>query len=318
MNADRTDGLVSVVLPTYGRPEFLVDAVESVDSQSYGPIEIVVVDDHSPDPIEPRLEDVSVGENRTLRCIRHEENRGASAARSTGIEASEGEFIAFLDDDDYWLPSKVERQVKAFERAGSDVGVVYTGQQFVVDGEVTSVSRPTLEGDVTKDILCGATMSTFSAIMVRSEVYETVGGPDERFPCWQDREWLLRLSTEYDFAVVSESVVVRRSTDHEQISDDFETKRDTAYPLFLETFRPLAATYGQKYERRLVASQSLELGKSAVRHGYARDARKYLLRSIRYHPTEVSAYLYFIVALGGKSTIEPARAVYRSVNQLRE
>ncbi|MGM0717680.1 MAG: glycosyltransferase family 2 protein [Halobacteriota archaeon] len=318
MSGDRTDGLVSVVLPTYGRPEFLVDAINSVDKQSYGPIEIVVVDDHSPEPIKPRLNKVSVGEDRMLRCIRHEKNRGASAARNTGIKSSKGEFVAFLDDDDYWQPSKVDKQVEAFERAGSNVGVVYTGQQFVVDGEVTSVSHPTLEGDVTKDILCGATMSTFSAIMVRSEVYETVGGPDERFPCWQDREWLLRLSTEYDFAVVPESVVVRRSTDHEQISDDFETKRDTAYPLFLESFRPLAATYGQKYERRLVASQSLELGKSAVRHGYARDARKYLLRSIRYHPMEISAYLYFLVALGGKLTIEPARAVYRSVNQLRE
>ncbi len=318
MSRDRRDGLVSVVLPTYGRPEFLVDAVESVDQQSYGPIEIIVVDDHSPDPIETRLDGTSLGEDRMLRCIRHEENRGASAARNTGIEVSKGEFIAFLDDDDYWLPSKIERQIEAFERTGSNTGVVYTGQQFTFDGEITSVSRPTLEGDLTKDILCGAPMPGFSAIMVRSETYETVGGLDERFPCWQDREWLLRLSTEYDFAVVSEPVVVRRSTDHDQISDDFETKRDIAYPLFLETFRPLAATYGRKYERRLVAAQSSTLGKAAVRHGYAHDARKYLLRAIRYHPSRISVYPYFLVALGGKLTIKPARALYRLCNRLRE
>lgn len=317
MNDDRTDGLVSVVLPAYGRPEFLDDAIESIDRQSYGSIEIIVIDDHSPDPIEPRIDDISVEGDRTLRCIRHEENQGASAARNTGVEASEGEFIAFLDDDDYWLPGKVERQVETFERTGPDTGVVYTGQRFTLDGEITSVSRPTLEGDVTKDILCGAPMPGFSAVMARSEAYETVGGLDERFPCWQDREWLLRLSTEYDFAVVSEPLVVRRSTDHDQISDDFETKRDVAYPLFLETFRPLAATYGRKYERRLVAAQSLTLGKAAVRHGYKHDARKYLFRAVRYDPSKMSAYLYFLVALGGDLTIKPARALHRSFNRLR-
>lgn len=315
---DREDPLVSVVLPTYGRPEFLRDAIASVDEQSYGPIEILVVDDHSPDPIEPLLDDVSLDSPRRLRCLRHEENRGASAARNTGLEAANGEYVAFLDDDDYWRPEKLERQVAAFERSSPDVGVVYTGQTFVVDGETSSVSRPTLDGDVTTAMLSGAEMATFSAVMVRSEVFETVGGLDERFPCWQDREWLLRLSTAYEFAVVSDPLVVRRSTDHEQLSDDFEAKRDVAYPLFLEEFRPLAAEYGPEYERRLVAAQSRELGKSAVRHGRTRDARRFLLRAIRYEPSHLSTYLYFLVALGGRATTGPARAVYRSVNQFRE
>jgi glycosyltransferase involved in cell wall biosynthesis len=312
------DPLVSVVVPTYGRPAFLSEAIESVDEQTYGPIELLVVDDHSPEPIEPVLEDRSLGDDRRLRFVRHDENRGASAARNTGLDAAEGEYVAFLDDDDYWLPPKIQQQVDAFERAGPDVGVVYTGQRFVNDGETTSVHRPTLEGDVTKAMLTGAEMATFSAVMVRAEVYETVGGLDERFPCWQDREWLLRLSEEYDFEALTEPTAVRRSTEHEQLSDDFEAKRDVAYPLFLEKFRPLAAEYGPECERRLVAAQSLELGKSAVRHGHTRDGRRYLLRAIRYQPTEPSAYLYFLVALGGKATTKPARVVYRSVNQYLE
>lgn len=304
--------LVSAILPTYGRSELLHDAVASVDEQTYDNIELIVVDDHSPEPVGPQLDGRAFDLSR-LRCLRHEENRGANTARNTGLEAADGEYVAFLDDDDYWLPTKIQRQVETFEAAGERVGVVYTGQKFVVDGTTASVHRPTVRGNVLEEMLTGEEIGTFSTVMARSEVPDVVGGLDERFPCWQDREWLLRVSTEYEFEYVPEPLTVRRSSGHDQISDDFEAKRDVAYPLFLEKFRPLAAEYGPEYERALVAAQARELGKSGVRHGYFGDGRKYLLEAIKHDPTDVGTYLYLLTSLGGNATLRPAQFLRRTL-----
>lgn len=304
--------LVSAILPTYGRSELLHDAIASVDEQTYDNIEVIVVDDHSPEPVESQLDEDAYDLSR-LRCLRHAENRGASSARNTGLEAAAGEYVAFLDDDDYWLPTKIQRQVETFEAAGEKVGVVYTGQKFVVDGKTASVHRPTARGDVLEEMLTGEEIGTFSTVMARSEVPDVVGGLDERFPCWQDREWLLRVAAEYEFEHVSEPLTVRRSAGHDQISDDFEAKRDVAYPLFLEKFRPLAAAYGPEYERALVAAQARELGKSGVRGGHFADGRKYLLKAIKHDPTDVSTYLYLLTSLGGNATLRPAQYLRRTL-----
>ena len=302
--------LVSVVVPTYGRPEYLTEAVESVLDQTYERCEVVVVDDCSPDPVEPQLAGVDGGDRR-LRVVRHEENRGASAARTTGIEESAGEFVAFIDDDDVWLPEKVERQLAAFENP--DVGVVTTGLRYEADGEVSYVMEPDLAGDVTADLLAGATLGTFSTLMVRRSVVEAAGYPDERFPCWQDREWPIRLSKHCLVATVSDPLVVHRMGGHDQLTDDFEAKRDVAYPLFVETFRPLAAEYGPRVERRLVASRAATVASSALKSGHYADARRFSLRAIRADPRDYEGYLTLAVALGGRPLFRALQRLKRTV-----
>ncbi len=301
---------MSVVVPTYGRPEFLPEAIESVVDQTYDEIELVVVDDCSPSPVEPQLDGVDTGD-RTLRVVRHEENQGANAARSTGIEASDGEFVAFIDDDDVWLPEKVERQVAAFE--DPDVGLVATGLRYESHGEVTHVLRPQVSGDATVDLLCGDPFGTFSTLMVRRSTVDAAGLPDERFPCWQDREWPIRLSRHGQVVSVREPLVVHRMGDHEQITDDFETKRDVAYPLFVETFRPLAADYGSDVERRLVAGRATAVAGSALKAGHYDDARRFAARAIRTDPTDHEGYLLLAVSLGGRPLFRTLQRVKRAV-----
>jgi glycosyltransferase involved in cell wall biosynthesis len=306
--------LVSVVVPTYDREAYLCEAIDSVLEQSYDHLELVVVDDHSPVPAAEVLSDRLERTTRPVECLRHEENRGAPAARNTGIEAAGGDFVAFLDDDDYWEPTKLERQVEAFVRASPDVGVVCTGQAFVDEGETVSVQRPTVRGEVTRDLLAGAEVGTFSTVMVRSSVPEVVGDLDERFPCWQDREWLLRASTAFEFEVVPEPLTVRRSAEHDQLSDDFEAKRDVAFPLFVEKYRSLAASYGQGCERAMLGARLRELGRSGVRHGHFDDGRRYLLRSLRYDPFDTSVYLYLLASLGGDTTLRAARRIRGAIH----
>lgn len=307
--------LVSVVIPTYDRPDLLIQAVASVQDQTYPNLELIVVDDHSPTPAAETL--AAAGANTPdLHLVRHETNRGANAARNTGIEAATGTFVAFLDDDDRWLPEKLERQVERFRTAPDDVGVVYTGATSIdADGDVVYVFRPSLRGDVTTEFFRGGMIGSFSRVMVRTTAIDEAGRLDEQFPSWQDREWYLRLSRHWRFEYVREPLVVHTSPG-EQISDDFERKRDVSYPLFLEKHRSLAASYGPRTERQFVASLSRTLGASGLRNGYHRDAVRYLLRSVRYYPFWWRTYAYLLLALGGRLTYRSAKRLVRGYHRL--
>jgi glycosyltransferase involved in cell wall biosynthesis len=305
---------VSVVLPTYRRPQKLVEAVESVAAQTYPDVELLVVDDASPTPARETLGDRSFGDLR-VRIVRHETNRGANAARTTGIEESDGDVVAFIDDDDYWEPETVEAQVSQLRAGGDEVRVGLVGQRFTYDGEVVSVRVPEVEGDATSGLLRGATDGTFSSIAVERSAIEAAGLPDERFPSWQDREWLLRLSRHCRFAVDPRPLVVRRSgDDYLQISDEYEAKRDVSYPLFLEKHRETAAEHG--LENELVAAMTLQLAGAALRNGYTDDARSLAWTVVRTDPAVPVAWLYLFLSSAGsrvyRTAVRAKRAAVRA------
>lgn len=104
----QADPLVSVVIPTYRRSALVLRAIRSVLAQTYPHLEIIVVDDCSPDDTQTALTQIS---DARVRCIRHEKNRGLPAARNSGIREAIGAYVAFLDDDDEWRPHKLERQL---------------------------------------------------------------------------------------------------------------------------------------------------------------------------------------------------------------
>lgn len=308
------DPLVSVVIPTYGRPETLLEALDSVAAQTYDSIEVVVVDDHSPEPVEPRIREHDPAVER-LRCLRHEENNGANAARNTGIRAANGEFIAFLDDDDIWKETVLERAVAVFARSDPSVGVVYTGSVYIDDGEEIGSYVPEVSGDVLTDLFCGRRIAPFSNLVVRREVIDDAGLLDEELPSLQDREWYFRLAQHCAFEPVRAPLVVHRAAHTERISSDFESKRDVSYPRIVQRHRSLAADHGWYYERRFLASLSKTLGAAAVQAGHYRDAVNFLLRSLRYYPLSIDAYLYFLAAVGGGYTHRPALYLKQKLNR---
>src|ERR1051325_11615249 len=116
--------LVSTIIPTYNRDELIGRSVQSVLSQTYQLLEVIVVDDASTDDTRDRIETLQQVDPR-IQYVRHERNRGAQAARNTGIQAAKGEFIAFLDSDNEWLPQKLERQMPLFSHKADSPAAVY-------------------------------------------------------------------------------------------------------------------------------------------------------------------------------------------------
>lgn len=307
--------LVSVVVPTRDRPNRLEQALESIDAQSYDRLEVVVVDGSSSPVPRSRIE-ASLREGREL-VYRRDPGRGAAAARNVGIRAASGTYLAFLDDDDRWLESKVSRQVERFEQAGPRVGIVYTGQRAVDGADRTvGVRVPRTRGDVTEALLRGAAVTPFSAVMVKASLVERAGLLDEALPVWEDLDWYIRLSRYCRVEPIPEPLTVRRMGDHEQLTDQFTVMRDVAYPHFVAKHRPLAAGYGPDCERAMVAARMLDLAHAALENGEYVEALGLLGGAIRRAPRSNRVYLYLLAAMGGPLTYRPARWLRRRVRAL--
>ena len=298
--------LVSTVLITRDRPDRLRVAVDSLREQTYPNLELVVVDG-SEDSVESlvrrRAGDVPVTYLR-------DDGGGPGAARNVGINAATGEYVAFLDDDDRWLPEKTARQVETF---APGVGTVYTGQFVVRNGQRVGGRTPSLSGWVTEDLLRGEALCPTSTIMVRRTMIEQAGDFDETLPVWEDREWYVRLSKYGTFRPVTAELVRRGFGDYEQLTDDFVAARDVAYPRFVEKHRTLAARYGLACERALVASLSLKLAAIGVGAGRYGEARQFVLRSLRHDPFRLRSWLYLVVSLG----IHPAHTLASRLRRIR-
>ena len=284
-----TEKGISVIIPTHNRSSLLVKAVESARGQTYRAFEIIIVDDASEDDTKETVKGLL---NDQVKYIRLETSHGGSGARNVGIEATRGKYVAFLDDDDFWLPEKLERQVEVLERS-PHVGVIYTGCLLLEDG-ITHEMRPKYRGNIYKHLLTWNCVGTTSTVLVRRECFQSVGGFDEQLPSCQDWDMFLRLSREFEFDFVALPLVVWRMHDA-RISKDIGAVlggRELLMRKILNEDRP-----GRKVQGYLHSS----IGHLYCFHGNIGRGRKELLKALRAYPFYPKAWAYFTASLLGHS-----------------
>jgi glycosyltransferase involved in cell wall biosynthesis len=168
---------------------------------------VLIIDDGSSDNI---VEWVSGLSDPRVKLI-SQENQGVSVARNTGIARAQGEYVAFLDADDLWQPTKLEKQVRCFERNPA-VGLVYTWTAFIdcLGKPMSTLIAFHAEGNVWEQIVVEDVISNGSSPMVRRSCFETVGlfDPDLRFA--PDRDMWTRIAARYPFGVVKEPLTLYR------------------------------------------------------------------------------------------------------------
>jgi glycosyltransferase involved in cell wall biosynthesis len=183
---------VSVVITSYNYARFIGQAIQSVLDQTYRDLQIIVVDDGSTDETRAVLDRFG----SAITCI-YQQNQGKSAALNQGLALAQGQYVAFLDSDDYWLPDAVAARVAAFE-AEPTIGVVY-GRARVIDEKgqfqpYTLGAPEPYPGQTFKSLLCGVFVY-FLTLMVRRDCLQAVGGRfDPDFGTTNDWELYLRLS----------------------------------------------------------------------------------------------------------------------------
>ena len=189
-------GLVSVIIPTYKGSKALTRAIDSVLNQKYVEVEVIVVDDNVPDSRERNLTEILMktyqGDER-VRYIKHKNNQNGATARNTGIAHAAGDYIAFLDDDDYYLEDRVGQCVRYMGVHKNMVGV-YVGVDVVdEDGNITMQIRPEKELEVSELLMDEMAIGTGSNIFLRRTVFSEIKGFDTRFARRQDTEFMIRV-----------------------------------------------------------------------------------------------------------------------------
>lgn len=206
-------GLVSVIIPTHNRWPMLGEAVNSVLAQTADDCQLIVVDDGSTDDTAGRLRDY--GARLTVLT---QSRRGVAAARNHGASRASGGYLAFLDSDDLWHPHKLERQLGFMERH-PEVEICQTDEIWIRNGVRVNPRNKHRKpsGDIFRASLDLCLVSP-SAVMMRRDLFERVGGFDESLPVCEDYDLWLRIAKDTEVPLIPEALVTKRGGHADQLS----------------------------------------------------------------------------------------------------
>ena len=204
---------VSVIIPTFNRGWILKEANDSVLAQNFDDYELIVVDDGSSD----NTQNLLAAYTKKITCIQ-QKNRGVSAARNTGIHASHGSLIAFLDSDDYWLPDKLAAQMAFFDNH-PEAKICQTEEIWVRNGLRVNPKKKHAKpsGDIFERSLSLCLVSP-SAVMLRRELFDDVGLFDETLPACEDYDMWLRISCRYPVHLIDTPLIIKNGGHPDQLS----------------------------------------------------------------------------------------------------
>ena len=225
---------VSVIIPVFNLEKYLRDAIESVRAQTFHDLEMILVDDGSTDGSREVIERYSDPDRGRVRAL-FRKHAGAAAARNAGIAAAAGEWLAFLDGDDLWLPGKLARQMEAAARDRS-INMVATAVQ--IDGSQEVIPRQTPDpARLRAELLLHGCLLPLSGVLIRRD---GLGGArfDERLESAQDLDLYYRISDRIRLAFIPEALVVRRERPG-SISDPDRFRFMQLHRLYRLTFREL-------------------------------------------------------------------------------
>ena len=213
MQKSTKNPLVSVIIPTYNRGWAIAEAIDSVLEQDFRDYELIVVDDGSTDNTSQILQ--SYGNDIT---VIYQSNQGVSAARNSGIAASAGQLIAFLDSDDLWLPRKLSQQV-AFFKDHPDAMINQTQEQWIRNGvRVNPGDRHHKFSGMIFERSLELCLVSPSAVMVRKSLFESVGLFDDHLPACEDYDLWLRVSWRYPVYLIDIPLIIKRGGHDDQLS----------------------------------------------------------------------------------------------------
>lgn len=198
--------LVSVVIPTYNRQDSVIRAVKSVLAQTYKPLEVIIVDDCSTDNTVEMVK-TAFESNSSVVFYRQEKNSGACAARNKGVQISKGEYVAFLDSDDEYLPEKLSKQIALLNMRNADLCAT---DYIRIDKQKKKTIVPTFkpdDEDFFSKLLYLNQVTTGTLIGKRQCFVDTPF--DESLPRYQDWDIVIRLAQKYHFCFLKEQTIVQ-------------------------------------------------------------------------------------------------------------
>jgi glycosyltransferase involved in cell wall biosynthesis len=276
--------LVSVIMPSYNHQRFVQEAIQSVLNQTFGDIELIVIDDASKDNSADIIKSAAKKDDR-IRAVFHTENKGIARTMNEGVEKAEGKFLAFLDSDDLWTGNKLEREIEVLAR---DESLMVWSEGLVVDvsghsagitfSRMHHASRRQKDGYLFEELLKGNYISTQSLVLKTKYVKEI--GFDEELVYLNDYRMLLELSKIHRFCFIDEPLFKYRLHDGNTIFSNRDRWRRDEVGLYEKTLKQ----YGNDMNNRTKASLYCRMGLLSFRLNDIGDLRDYMLRAIVANP----------------------------------
>jgi glycosyltransferase involved in cell wall biosynthesis len=270
---------VSVIMPAYNAASFIRDAVESAIRQTYPNIEIIVVDDGSTDATADVLREYG---SRGLIRYFHQENSGCGSAKNTGFLHAAGEYIAYLDADDIWYETKVERQLACL-KANPDAAIVFCDEYRIFEeGEPVKAPPKLKPGEDAYEKLLTECYTTPSTIMLKREVIDSIGPYNVKMAYNEDWEFLLKAGLRYKIAYLPEYLLTRKLHPGSMTSRHYYN----AY-YFLEVCRSLKGLLDKRRESVLKEYNVKRCWKSVawlIDRKHFMDGIKLCIQVVRRHP----------------------------------
>ena len=297
---------VSVIIPTYNRAQFLSFAIESALKQTFTDLEIIVSDDKSTDHTRKVVKSFK---DRRIRYVYNDGNRGPSATRNTAILSSEGEYIAFLDDDDEWLPEKLKIQVNLMDKSPRSICGVYSNRLKInkSNGEIISTDpgAEKLKGNLLFQLVIKSPIHT-STVLVRKKCLEEVGLFNETISYMEDRDLWIRLSMNWDFEYINEPLIKVFFHRNGHLSQNLMNQtagREKLLEMYQYLFRKNRESWGKLH---------LCLGAQYCQLKEMKKGRHNIIEAIKIYPFNKLAYFHLFSSLLGPNNYQRLRKFYKS------
>lgn len=278
---------VSVIIPTYNRATLLPRAVNSVLNQTYRDFELIIVDDGSTDNTK---EVIRKYKDPRIQYIKHDKNKGGSAARNLGIKMAKGEYIAFLDSDDEWLPEKIYLQLDKLKATSSKVGAVYSGIKWIHDKneKIVHCMIPNLRGDLYVDNLTGCFMG--QTPLVKRECFDDGISYDESLQSHQDWDLWIRISKKYDLDYVEELLYIYHISGN-QLSNNLESR--------INGWKQLLSKHREEFikHKKILSMHFNYLAKLCCLDNARKNALIFFIKSIFYSYVQKDSYIHILLLI---------------------
>jgi len=278
--------IVSIIIPTYKRPTNLERAINSAVNQTYEFIEVIVVDDNDPNTIYREQTEIIANKYNYLpnfKYVKHSRNLNGAAARNTGVKHADGDYIAFLDDDDEFYPDKISLQISALKTMPESFAAVYSGYILRLENRIIREKYELPAGNLQLDLLkMTVALKAGSTLLIKKSVFSELHGFDTSFSRHQDYELLIRYFEKYKIGVVKKILVSINIDDPSSVPDG--NKLTNIKEQYLRKFNDIISKYSKKNQNEIYQSHYCMIAKAFIVSKNYGNALVYIKKLIRYKP----------------------------------
>ena len=300
---------VSVIIPTHNRADLIQTAINSVLDQTYNDYEIIIVDDHSTDNTSAVVKKFK---DQRIHYVQNSGKYGPSASRNLGISAASGDYVAFLDDDDEWMPNKLEKQITAMDGCLENVCGIYSNRLMInkITGETYSENPgvETIKGNLLSQLMIKNPIHT-STLMIRKTCLDKIGLFDENMRYMEDRDLWIRLAMNWDYEYIDEPLIKAYYHGNSHLSHNLEGQTQ-GRGILLRRYQHLLKKNKKSWSQLYVCQGAQYCQKNEMAKG-----RKNLLKGILIYPFNKIALFHFFTSLFGANNYQRIRKNYKAHDQ---